>query len=78
VFFVSQLSNLTGGASVDVSLSSYVGMIVSSITTLHKHINLKLHTLLSQESCDGLGIPEVISSNGVVESDTPFDNIRFM
>ena len=70
--------HLANGAPVDTSLSFDVTMIISSITLLHKRINLKLHTLLSQKRCDALGIPDVISSNGVADSDILFDNIQFM
>ena len=72
------LHDLTNGAPVDVSLSCNIGMIISAITLLHERVNLKLHTLLSQERCDALGVPEVISSNGVSDSDILFDDIQFM
>jgi hypothetical protein len=76
--FVLEIRQSNGLCPVDASLSSHTTMIISSINILHNHINLKLHTLLSKESCDRLGIPDVISSEGVLDSDTLFDNIRFM
>jgi len=66
------------GVQVDASLSIHITTIISSITSLHRHINLRLHTLLSEERRDSLQIPEVISSNGIVDSDVLFDDIRFL
>jgi len=77
-YFCWLIMQSNGWSPVDTSLSVNVMTIISTIASLHEHVEFKLHTLLDEGRCCNLGIQQVISSKGVVDSDIFFDDIQFM
>ena len=61
----------------DPTLQPFVERIVDCILRLRQLINFQMHTLADTDKCEELGIPEVISSSEVEETDIFFEDISF-